>query len=65
LAGVFFFNSVGKSSENHKQECKSAGHAREKPHLPIRTCVVGDNELIKKMIGWSVKQWIYLPRPYC
>ena len=24
----------------HKQDCKSAGHARKKPHLPICACII-------------------------
>ena len=59
----FFINSVGKSSGNHKQECKvqanmqvmhsmhsqvRAQRAQEKLHLPICACVLGDLELINK-----------------
>ena len=33
-------NLVGKSPRNHKQDCKSSGDARKKPHLQICTSVI-------------------------
>ena len=47
------------------------GHAREKPHLPICACIIGDLELIKETkqqmevsaVSGPEKQGIYLPWP--
>ena len=40
--GTLFWgvNLVGKSPRNHKQDCKSAGHAQKKPHLLICACII-------------------------